>query len=141
MYGYPPQQTNRPPSPAPTADSTRYPSLYEHPEFQSLRRSFRTFGAIAATLVVGGFLLYVLLSSFASRVMNRPLAGHLTLGLALGLAQFAVMAFAVWRYTVHMRRRIDPAARRLRAELGRPEPGRAGRERPRVPQEGRFRAW
>ncbi|WP_055491425.1 DUF485 domain-containing protein [Streptomyces sp. TP-A0356] len=139
MTGYPPQHANWPPSPATTSGSERPPSLYEHPEFQSMRGAFRAFGAIAVTLVVGGFLLYVLLSSFAPGVMNQPLAGHLT----LGLAQFAVMALAVWRYTVHMRRRVDPVARRLRAELDRMEAGRdrAPWERPPMPRERRFPAW
>ncbi|MER6358648.1 DUF485 domain-containing protein [Streptomyces sp. NPDC001634] len=136
MNGFPPQHADWPPSLTTAADSTRPPSIHEHPEFQSMRRAFRTFGATVVTLVVGGFLLYVLLSSFASGVMNQPLVGHLTLGLAFGLVQFAVMALAVWRYTVHMRRRMDPVARRLRAELNRTGPGR-----PRVPQERRFRTW
>ncbi|MGW5662313.1 DUF485 domain-containing protein [Streptomyces sp. NPDC003758] len=116
MNGYPPPPADWSP---PAADSTRVPSLYEHPDFQSIRGAFRAFAAVAVTLVVGGFLLYVLLSSFAPGVMNQRLAGHLTVGLALGLAQFAVMALAVWRYTVHMSRRVDPAARRLRTELER----------------------
>ena len=76
-------------------------------------------------LAVGGFLLYVALSSFVPDVMNQRVIGHLTLGLALGLAQFAVMALAVWRYTVHMRRRVDPIAHRLR-ELDRRQSGQAG---------------
>jgi uncharacterized membrane protein (DUF485 family) len=101
-----------------------------------MRRAFRTFGSTTVTLVVGGFLLYVLLSSFASDVMDQRLAGHLTLGLALGLAQFAVMALAVWRYTVHMRRRVDPVVRRLRADLDRTEP-----RRPQVMPKRRYRTW
>jgi uncharacterized membrane protein (DUF485 family) len=94
-----------------------------------MRRAFRTFEATVVTLVVGGFLLYVLLSSFAPGVLDRRLAGHLTLGLTLGLAQFAVMALAVWRHTVHMCR--------LRAEMDRTEPGRFRA----APQERRFRTW
>ncbi|MFF4213456.1 DUF485 domain-containing protein [Streptomyces sp. NPDC001796] len=133
MNGYPPPPADWSP---PAADSTRVPSLYEHPDFQSIRGAFRTFPAVTVTLVVGGFLLYVLLSSFAPRVMNQPLAGHLTVGLALGLAQFAVMALAVWRHTVHMRRRVDPAVRRLRTELERAEARRAS-----APQPRGFGAW
>ncbi|MGV9245016.1 DUF485 domain-containing protein [Streptomyces sp. NPDC003710] len=110
------------------ADSVGLASLREHPEFGPLRRSFRTFGATAAALVVGGFLLYVLLSSFVPAVMNLPLAGHLTLGLALGPAQFGIMALVVWRYTLHRRRHVDPVARRLRSELERTRP--IGRPRP-----------
>ena len=126
MTGYPPPSAHWSNPSATAADSTRPPSLHEHPDFQSMRGGFRTFGAIAVTLVVGGFLLYVLLSSFAPGVMDQPLVGRLTVGLVLGLAQFAIMAFAVWRYTVHMERHVDPAARRLRAELDRAEARRDG---------------
>jgi uncharacterized membrane protein (DUF485 family) len=68
-------------------------------------------------LSVGGFLLYVLLSSFTPAVMNQPLFGHLTLGLALGLAQFAIMAVTAWCYVRHMRTRVDPLARGLKSRL------------------------
>lgn len=124
MTGYPPPSAHWSNPSAAAPDSTRSSSLHEHPDFQSMRRGFRTFGAIAVTLVVGSFLLYVLLSSFVPGLMDQPLIGRLTVGLTLGLAQFAVMAFAVWRYTVHMERHVDPAARRLRAELDRTESGR-----------------
>ncbi|MGW1160019.1 DUF485 domain-containing protein [Streptomyces sp. NPDC002519] len=136
MNGYPPQRAGRSPSPsappstapATAADSASPSSLRDHPEFPPLRRAFRTVGARAAALTVGGFLLYVLLSSFAPGLMNQPLAGHLTLGLALGLAQFGLMALTVWRYTAHMSRRVDPAVRRLRSARDRTRPG--GRPRP-----------
>jgi uncharacterized membrane protein (DUF485 family) len=89
------------------------------------------------SISVGGFLLFVLLSSFLPDVLNQPLFGHVTLGLALGVGQFAVMAVTAWRYTVHMDRRIDPTADRLRAEMHRNEAQRA-----RVPQQQRrFGAW
>lgn len=136
MSGYPPQHANWSPPPPTGGDSTRPPSLHGHPEFQSIRGAFRAFGTTAVAVVVGGFLLYVLLSHFVPPLMNFQLAGHLTLGLAIGLAQFAVMAVTVWRYTTHMRRQVDPVARRLRAELDRVEPGR-----PTTPQEGRSRSW
>ncbi|MFJ5533229.1 DUF485 domain-containing protein [Streptomyces sp. NPDC093261] len=131
MNGYPRQHAGRSPSPATPADSASPPSLRDHPEFPPLRHAFRAFGATAAALVVGGFLLYVLLSGFAPGLMNQPLAGHLTLGLALGLAQFGLMALAVWRYTAHMSRRVDPVARRLRSERDRARPG----DRPRPAQQ------
>ncbi|MGV9566807.1 DUF485 domain-containing protein [Streptomyces sp. NPDC003480] len=131
MNGYPRQHAGRSPSPSTPADSASPPSLRDHPEFPPLRHAFRAFGATAAALVVGGFLLYVLLSGFAPGLMNQPLAGHLTLGLALGLAQFGLMALAVWRYAAHMSRRVDPVARRLRSERDRARPG----DRPRPAQQ------
>ncbi|WP_210592087.1 DUF485 domain-containing protein [Streptomyces sp. GESEQ-35] len=106
---------------SPNTARTPSQSISDHPDFHSLRRNQRRFGTKATVLSVGGFLLYVLLSSFAPAVMNQPLFGHLTLGLALGLGQFAVMAFTAWRYTRHMSTRVDPLARGLRAQLSQQE--------------------
>jgi uncharacterized membrane protein (DUF485 family) len=98
------------------AEPARPQRISDDPEFHSLRRHRLRFGTRATVLSVGGFLLYVLLSSFAPGMMNQPLLGRLTLGLALGLAQFAVMAVTAWCYVRHMRTKVDPLARRLRAQ-------------------------
>ncbi|MGW2521406.1 DUF485 domain-containing protein [Streptomyces sp. NPDC001617] len=92
---------------------------------------------------VGGFLLYVLLSSFTPGLMNSSLSGHLTLGLALGLGQFVLMAVIARRYVVHMRTRVDPVVRGFRCQP-RSRPGES-RQRPTEPQtshrtEG-YRTW
>jgi uncharacterized membrane protein (DUF485 family) len=90
----------------------------------------------ATVLSVGAFLSYVVLSSFAPGVMNQRLAGHLTVGLALGLTQFAVIGVTAWLYPRHMRRNVDPVVRRLRAQLEDHE----GEQR-RIPVGRRFRGW
>ncbi|WP_373921944.1 DUF485 domain-containing protein [Streptomyces sp. T12] len=82
-----------------------------------MRSAHRSFGTAATLVSVGGFLTYVLLSGFAADVLNQPLAGHLTIGLALGLCQFLLMAVTIWLYVRHMRRRVDPVTHRLRAQL------------------------
>ncbi|WP_037682209.1 DUF485 domain-containing protein [Streptomyces griseus] len=87
------------------------------PEFRSLRRARLRFATRATALSVGAFLLYVLLSSFAPGVMNEPLIGHFTLGLALGLGQFVVMAVTAWRYATYMRTKVDPLADHFRSQL------------------------
>jgi uncharacterized membrane protein (DUF485 family) len=89
--------------------------------------------------------LYVLLSSFAPGIMNSSLAGHLTLGLALGLGQFVLMAVIVWRYLVHMRTRFTPVARGLRGLARQQEEaearGRAAFEPSVAPGTGEYRPW
>lgn len=68
--------------------------------------------------------------------MNQRLIGHLTLGLTLGLAQFAVMGVTAFLYVRHMRENVDPVVRRLRAQLEEREA-----EQRRVPAGRRFGAW
>ncbi|MEE1761660.1 MULTISPECIES: DUF485 domain-containing protein [unclassified Streptomyces] len=121
--------------PSPPSRTGRHP-LHAHPEFRSISAAYRRFGITATALSVGGFLSYVLLSSFAPGVMNQRLIGHLTLGLTLGLAQFAVMGVTAFLYVRHMREKIDPVARRLRAEWEEHEA-----EQRRVPAGRRFGAW
>ncbi|MEU6355976.1 DUF485 domain-containing protein [Streptomyces sp. NPDC047072] len=82
--------------------------------YREMRRAHRRFGARATAGAVGGFLLYVLLSSFLPGLMNTPLSGHLTIGLALGLGQFVLMGVIVWRYLAHVRTDVTPVVRGLR---------------------------
>ncbi|MGW2748395.1 DUF485 domain-containing protein [Streptomyces sp. NPDC001450] len=85
-----------------------------------LRRSRLAFAVPAAVLVIGGYLLYILLSGFAPGVVDLALAGHLTLGLALGLGVFATLFLTAWRYARHMRTRVDPHTDEIRARQANP---------------------
>ena len=128
-----------------TADEPQQQAISGNPEFQALKRAQRRSGVAMTVIGVGGFLLYVLLSSFMPGLMNSSLSGHLTLGLALGLGQFVLMAVIARRYVVHMRTRVDPVARGFRTQLHRPTaegPGRAAQHPsvPRRPTEG-YRTW
>ncbi|MEV0637343.1 DUF485 domain-containing protein [Streptomyces sp. NPDC050619] len=121
--------------------------ISDDPEFRALRRTQRRFGTLATVLSVGAFLLYVLLSGFAPAMMSQPLFGHFTIGLALGLGQFVVMAVTVWRYLQHMRTEVDPRARRLRTQLhSETRPPRSAAPPPaagRAPHQGSrgYRTW
>jgi uncharacterized membrane protein (DUF485 family) len=114
---YSPQRDDTPTFPLPHIEHTPPSRISDLPEFHSLRRAQRRFGIRATVLSVGGFLLYVLLSSFVPAVMNQPLYGRLTLGLTLGLGQFVVMGVTAWCYVRHMRTRVDPLARGLKSRL------------------------
>ncbi|WP_105968960.1 DUF485 domain-containing protein [Streptomyces geranii] len=125
--------------PESTSGSTPGRSIHDHPEFQSLRNGYRRFAAVSTALSVGGFLLYVLLSNFAPGIMNQPLAGRLTLGLALGLGQFAVMGVTAWCYVRRMRTQFDPVARGLRAQAEQRRPGTQSTYG--TPSAREYRAW
>jgi hypothetical protein len=75
--------------------------------------------------------------------MNSPLSGHLTLGLALGLGQFVLMAVIVWRHLVHMRTRVTPVTRGLRGLARHHEEvaARAAARPPVAPHAGEYRPW
>lgn len=113
------------------------------PEFQLLRRAQRRSGVRMTAVAVGGFLLYVLLSSFTPDLMNAPLHGHLTLGLALGLGQFVVMALIARRHLVHMRTNVDPIARGFRTQTHRRQPEQPGppAQSPASRHTGGYRTW
>jgi uncharacterized membrane protein (DUF485 family) len=113
-------------------------AIHHDPEFGSLRRAYRSFGVIAVLLSVGGFLSYVLLSTFAPSLMNQQLLGELTVGLTLGLVQFVVMGVAAWRHVLHMRDRVDPIVIRLRAQQRERE---REQRQTRATAGRRFRAW
>ncbi|MEU9572597.1 DUF485 domain-containing protein [Streptomyces massasporeus] len=137
MPEFSPRREDTPAFPLPHIEHTPPSRISDHPEFHSLRRAQRRFGIRATILSVGGFLLYVLLSSFVPAVMNQPLFGRLTLGLTLGLGQFAVMGVTAWCYVRHMRTRVDPLARGLRSRRygtesrrGRSAPPRQGAAQP-----------
>lgn len=128
------------------------PSVSRQPAYQSLRVRHRRFGARATAVAVGGFLLYVLLSSFVPGLMNTSVSGHLTIGLALGLGQFVLMGVIVWRYLVHTRTQVTPVVRGLRGLARHHESAereRAGfetrtalRDAPRdAPRDEEYRPW
>jgi uncharacterized membrane protein (DUF485 family) len=132
------------PYPGTTPEPSEQRPVSDDPAYRSLRRAHRRFGVRATAAAVGGFLLYVLLSSFLPGLMNSPVSGHLTLGLALGLGQFVLMAAIVWRYLVHMRTHA-PAARGLRGLVRHQEEtaarGRGAAQQPMAPRAGEFRPW
>ncbi|CAL9643307.1 MULTISPECIES: DUF485 domain-containing protein [Streptomyces] len=149
MPEFPPRRNDHPPFPHPHAEQTPPSRISDHPEFHSLRSAQRRFGIRATVLSAGGFLLYVLLSSFLPAVMNQPLSGRLTVGLALGLGQFAVMGVTAWCHVRHMRTRVDPLARGLRSRLQHENASRRARSaappggtgRPVQPGTRGFRTW
>jgi uncharacterized membrane protein (DUF485 family) len=97
--------------------ATVYERVAAEPEFTELRRRLRrsVFPMTAAFLL--WYLAYVLLASYAREIMARPVSGGITVGLLVGLAQFASTFALTAAYVRFARRRIDPLAAQIRADL------------------------
>ena len=96
---------------------TDYERVQRSPEFQALRRRFRSFVFPMTGFFLAWYLLYVLLAAYAPDFMSIRVAGNITVGLLFGLGQFVTtfaitMLYARWANT-HQ----DPIAEDLRQHI------------------------
>lgn len=87
------------------------------PEFTELRRRLRRFVFPMTAAFLVWYLVFVLLADYAPEFMSQRVAGNITLGLVLGLGQFASTFLITFLYVRHADRRIDPLADRIRHDL------------------------
>jgi uncharacterized membrane protein (DUF485 family) len=90
-----------------------YLEVAESPEFAALRRTFRRFVFPMSALFLAWYLLYVLLSIYATDFMGTKVAGNIHLGLIIGLLQFVSTFVITTVYARWADRRFDPAAAEL----------------------------
>ena len=94
-----------------------YRAAQDSPEFVELKRRFRRFAFPMTVAFLAWYLLYVLLSTYASDFMSTRVFGNVNLGLLLGLAQF-VTTFAITHlYVAHANKNTDPIADEMRQRL------------------------
>ncbi len=103
--------------PKPSIDSQDFHRVQQSADFAALKRRFRTFAFPMTAVFLAWYFFYVLGSIFAKETMMRPIAGNLTVGLLLGLGQFASTFIITGLYVWHANKRVDPLARKLREEL------------------------
>jgi uncharacterized membrane protein (DUF485 family) len=89
------------------------------PEFAQLRRRLRWFVFPMTAVFLLWYLAYVLLASYAREFMATPVSGGITVGLLVGLGQFASTFALTAAYVRFARRRIDPLAAHIRADVDR----------------------
>ena len=104
-----------------------YRAAQNSPEFIELKRRFRRFAFPMTVAFFTWYLLYVLLSTYASDFMSTRVFGNVNVGILLGLAQF-VTTFAITHlYVAHANRQTDPIADEMRHRLEAHEFARDGR--------------
>ena len=90
-----------------------YQTIHASAEFQTLRRRYRAFVFPATAAFLGWYLLYVLLSNWASGFMSLRVIGNVNVALVLGLLQFVSTFVIAWLYARYADRELDPIAQRI----------------------------
>jgi uncharacterized membrane protein (DUF485 family) len=104
-----------PTSPAPHGRSGHavYAELHATADFQEVRSRYRAFAIPATIAFLAWYLLYVVMSMWATDVMNTQVVGNVNVALVFGLLQFASTFGIAYLYARHMNKKVDPVARRI----------------------------
>lgn len=96
-----------------SSDHPVYQELHDSDEFIELRRRYRSFAIPATVAFLAWYLLYVVMSNWATDFMNTKLVGNINIALVFGLLQFVSTFLIAWLYARHMNDKVDPLARGL----------------------------
>jgi uncharacterized membrane protein (DUF485 family) len=100
-------------TPHQTSGQAIYKELAATDDFKQLRSRYRSFAIPWTIAFLAWYLLYVLLSIFATGFMDTRVVGNINVALVLGLLQFASTFLIAWLYSKHAAKNLDPLARRL----------------------------
>ena len=90
-----------------------YENLHATAEFRELRRRYRSFAIPATVAFLAWYLLYVVMSNWATDFMNIKLFGNINVALVFGLLQFVSTFGLAWLYARHANSKFDPIAEDL----------------------------
>jgi uncharacterized membrane protein (DUF485 family) len=90
-----------------------YDELHATPEFVRLRAAYRNFVFPATAAFLLWYLLYVVMSNWATDFMAHEIVGNINVALVFGLLQFVTTFLIAWLYARYMNRNVDPTARDL----------------------------
>jgi len=102
-----------------TAEELRYLDVQSTPEFQELRRRYRSWVLPVTAAALAWYFLYVGLAAYAPGFMGRKVFGNINIGLLLGLGQFASTFGVTALYIRYANRVLDPVSDKIRAEFTR----------------------
>lgn len=106
--------TSAPPPEPSTAD---FVAVEKTTEYQQLRKTFRTFAFPMTVAGLVSYFTFVLMSIYAVDFMARPLFGSLSIGMTIGLLQFAVVYAWTFFYVNFANKRLDPVSGALKSKL------------------------
>ena len=103
------------PHEAPTTDS--FVAVSKTAEYLNLRSTFRNFAFPMTVAGLVSYFTFVLLSIYAVDFMAAPLVGSLSVGMTIGLLQFAVVYAWTFIYVKFATKKLDPVSGALKAQL------------------------
>ena len=95
-----------------------FAAIHASPAFTALRGRFRRFVFGMSVVFFVWYLTYVLLAAYAKDFMATRVTGSVTVGLLMGLLQFATTILITALYLRWARSRIDPDVAAIRAAAG-----------------------
>ncbi|HEV2797268.1 MAG TPA: DUF485 domain-containing protein [Nocardioides sp.] len=93
-----------------------YDRLHATPEFAELRHRYRSFVIPATVAFLAWYLLYVILSNWATDFMSTEVVGNINVALVFGLLQFVTTFGLAYYYSRYSTSKLDPLARQLDAD-------------------------
>jgi uncharacterized membrane protein (DUF485 family) len=99
------------------ADEDDYNRIQASPQFQELRRRHRSIVFPLTALFLAWYFLYVLLADYAHDFMSEKVWGNITVGLLIGLGQFASTFIITTVYVRFANKNLDPVAKEIREEM------------------------
>ena len=90
-----------------------YDRLHASAEFQELKKRYTSFVVPATIAFLAWYLLYVVMSNWATGFMDTKVIGHINVALVFGILQFLTTFLIAWLYSRHMAAKVDPLARQL----------------------------
>lgn len=99
----------------PTAE--RYLEAQASPPFAELRAKFRGWAFPVTVAFLSWYLLYVVMSAWATDFMGHILVANFNVAFVFGLLQFVSTFVFTWLYQRHMNRNVDPLADAMQRDL------------------------
>ena len=98
---------------APHRDDPIYDQLHDSADFIELRRRYRGFVIPATVAFRTWYLLYVVMSNWATGFMDTKVIGNINVALLFGLLQFVTTFLLAWVYSRFSTAKLDPLATKL----------------------------
>lgn len=93
-----------------------YDELHASEDFVELRRRYLRFVIPATVAFLSWYLLYVVMSNWATGFMSREVVGNINVALVFGLLQFVTTFLIAFVYSRFAAARLDPIAGRLQRQ-------------------------